>query len=250
MDSHDSPLKSYFLDLQRLRVHVNEGGCGPSVLMVHGAGGGSADFDVQAADLARYCHVYTIDLRGHGETPMPEDRLCAMEDFYLDLLEVVAALGLDKEPFSLVGHSFGGYLSARYAAEHQEGVGRLALLNTGGELPHGIAFRFLRHFSKDADTCKHFMPWLVTANSYVTSQLLHHSFEKWHCWDLYPQIKAPTLVVLGVFDPLIPLKLGRKMASLIPDCKVKLITSGGHLCMNDAPHEVSAILREHLLPGA
>ena len=226
-------------------LNVVEAGQGPTVLLVHGGAGSWANFTHQVRDLSRTHRIVAPDLRGHGSSPWPGPS--DADDFYRDLVALVS--GLDLPPrFALVGHSFGGYLSTRFAADHPERVSRLALLNTSGDLPRGLTYRFLETFSGGADLMREKFPWMVNTGSAVATCLMRRTLKQWDCWDLYPRIQAPTLVVLGTFDPLIPLRRGREMARRIPGARLEILPVGGHVSMAESPEQVTAWLRQ-LLEG-
>ena len=99
-----------------------EGGTGPDLLFLHGAGGVTADDPFLDALAAKY-HVYAPLLPGYGDSRgVPEIR--DMLDVTLHTWDVVEALGL-KDPI-LVGHSMGGMIAAEMAAIAPNEVSRLA----------------------------------------------------------------------------------------------------------------------------
>src|SRR5262249_55746112 len=60
------------------------------------------------------------------------------------------------------------------------------------------------------------------------------------------RIKAPTLIVSGDDDPLVPVTNARGMAGLIPDARLHIVRGGGHLVLFDSPDEVGAVLSSFL----
>jgi pimeloyl-ACP methyl ester carboxylesterase len=109
-------------------VRYFEGGSGPALVFLHGAGGLLPE-DPFLAALARRYRVYAPLLPGYGDS---EDcgELRDMIDFTLHSWDVVEALGLD-DPI-LVGHSMGGMIAAEMAAVAPNDVSRLALLAPAG----------------------------------------------------------------------------------------------------------------------
>ena len=105
-------------------VRYLEGGSGPNLLFLHGAGGVTAE-DPFLAALAQTHHVYAPLIPGYGDSEeCPEIR--DMLDFTLHTWDVAAALGL-KDPI-LVGHSMGGMIAAEMAAIQPNDVTRLGLI--------------------------------------------------------------------------------------------------------------------------
>jgi pimeloyl-ACP methyl ester carboxylesterase len=59
-------------------------------------------------------------------------------------------------------------------------------------------------------------------------------------------ISAPTLVVHGDADPLIPVANGRLLAERIPRAQLKIMPGVGHLPMWEAPDQLLSIIQEFL----
>ena len=94
----------------RADIHLIEGGSGPDLLFLHGAGGITADNPFLAA-LAEKYHVYAPLLPGYGESEECEN-IRTMLDFTLHCHDIMVALGLDiKWPKIRGGTEFqwGGY---------------------------------------------------------------------------------------------------------------------------------------------
>ena len=109
-------------------VRYFEGGSGPAVVFLHGAGGVTAEDPFLNALSARH-HVYAPLIPGYGDSQeAPEIR--DMLDFTLHTWDVVEALGL-KSPI-LVGHSMGGMIAAEMAAVAPNDLERLALIASAG----------------------------------------------------------------------------------------------------------------------
>jgi pimeloyl-ACP methyl ester carboxylesterase len=56
-------------------------------------------------------------------------------------------------------------------------------------------------------------------------------------WDRLPQITAPTLVITGARDVLIPAKNSELLAARIPGARLHVIPNAAHAFMNEAPDE-------------
>src|SRR5690606_23667299 len=76
--------------------------------------------------LARNHRVITIDLLGFGESPDGVDY--TVEEHVLWLERTIRSLRLTR-PFTVVGHSLGGLLLARYARRNPKRVRRLIMVN-------------------------------------------------------------------------------------------------------------------------
>jgi pimeloyl-ACP methyl ester carboxylesterase len=113
-----------------LRVRQQgDGTFGADFLLVHGLASNARLWDETAAVLVEAGHrTWAIDLRGHGESGLPEtgfDSGTAAKD----LAAACAQLGLSS--VIVAGQSWGGNVAVRFAAEHPELVTGLALVDGG-----------------------------------------------------------------------------------------------------------------------
>jgi pimeloyl-ACP methyl ester carboxylesterase len=121
------------IELRTIKTHhvpvqVLEGGSGPDLVVLHDAGGFTADHPFLGA-LAQHYRVYAPLLPGYGtsdEAPGIRDML----DVTLHTFDVVEALGL-KRPM-LLGCSLGGMIAAEMAAIAPHEVERLVLIAPAG----------------------------------------------------------------------------------------------------------------------
>lgn len=100
------------------------GGSGPSALLIHGFGADRMSWLANQSEIAKVASVFTLDLPGHGGTPLGEAvRVDAMA------AAVAAAIGRDGiGPVHLVAHSLGGAVSIVLAATRPDLVRSLALI--------------------------------------------------------------------------------------------------------------------------
>src|SRR5687767_6672211 len=93
---------------------VDDGGRGGvPVVFLHSYAGSRAHWSHQLAHLRKTRRAIAIDLRGHGESSAPANRVYSSTALAADVAAVVDALRLDR--FVLVGHSMGGSAAIAYA---------------------------------------------------------------------------------------------------------------------------------------
>lgn len=117
---------------QGLKLHyVDWGNQGaPVLLLVHGMRDHSRSWDWTAQALRRDWHIIAPDLRGHGDSQWSADGAYLNPFHVFDIADLVDTLG--SSPITIVGHSFGGNVCARYAAVFPERVRKLALIDSLG----------------------------------------------------------------------------------------------------------------------
>jgi pimeloyl-ACP methyl ester carboxylesterase len=123
------PVTERQLSLNGIATAVLEGGEGSPVLLLHGPGGYAAQWVFTIPHLAKTHRAIAPDLPGHGAsqafngTPDVERVLGWLDD----LIDCTCA----SAPV-LVGHTLGGAIAARYAAERGERVAALVLVDALG----------------------------------------------------------------------------------------------------------------------
>ena len=118
-------------------LHVEEFGdaSSPSVLFLHGGPGmGAYHFErFQADRLGHHLRLITVDQRGVlRSAPIPDGEPLGVMDVIEDCEALRVDLGVDR--WSIIGHSFGGYLAVLYARTHPTTVDRLVLDNASLDL--------------------------------------------------------------------------------------------------------------------
>ena len=101
-------------------------------MLVHGLGARRALWKRVAPELAREFTVFSFDLRGTGESERPAGPY-SLDDFVSDLRGVIEECELERP--ALVGHSFGGSIVLRYAAEHPGDVSSVVSIAGPVRLP-------------------------------------------------------------------------------------------------------------------
>jgi pimeloyl-ACP methyl ester carboxylesterase len=229
-------------------VRYVEGGSGPDLVFLHGAGGVTPE-DPFLAALARSHHVYAPLIPGYGDSEeAPEIR--DMLDFTLHTWDVVDALGL-KDPI-LVGHSMGGMIAAEMAAVQPHDVSRLALIAPAGlwDDAHPIPDMFtlmpyempavlfhdeqqgaaLLTAGRDVEDPNFLQTYLVTNARQLgmAGRILFPIPERGLASRLY-RIRARTVIVWGDSDRLIPPAYAHAFKKGIQGAELVSIPEAGHM---------------------
>jgi hypothetical protein len=121
-------------------LHVKGKTCGlPTILLLHGAAGTAASFADSFQHLSKAFHIISLDLPGFGRTCdvspcfVVGDKEEAM-DFFTDYIAEFLRF-FQVQQVVLLGHSFGGFVAARYAARFSASVSHLILVDAAGVLP-------------------------------------------------------------------------------------------------------------------
>jgi len=134
----------YFDSIDGTRLHMTACGKGKDTLFfVHGWTCNETIFRYQQEHFSDRYRVYTLELRGHGGSEIPESL-----DYHPERLaeDLEAAIRLvDPESFAVGGHSMGGFTAfkwfERFGSEYEGRLKGLAIIDsTGTDLTEGIIF--------------------------------------------------------------------------------------------------------------
>ncbi|KXC06285.1 alpha/beta fold hydrolase [Microbacterium hominis] len=199
-----------------------------TVVLIHGIGMGRKVFGDLVLHLQDHALVVAVDLPGYGDAPEPP-RTPTMER----MADLVAAYlrHLDRGPVVLLGHSMGTQVATEVAVRHPETVGRLVLVAPTVDRHHRRALRQLWRLGRDlwGESPK---VLLLGAREYVRAgphlrrkmrAMLAHHLEH-----AFPRIAAPTLVVRGEFDVVVPAPWFDEVVAAIPDARPFVIEGHRH----------------------
>lgn len=121
---------SYFRN-DGCQLHYEEYGQGSPVLLLHGLGSSTLDWENQKNALAEHYKVIIFDLRGHGRSDAPKQKY-SMAGFADDVLALLAHLEIEK--VHLVGISMGGMVAFQLAVDHPDRLLSLSVVNSSPEV--------------------------------------------------------------------------------------------------------------------
>jgi pimeloyl-ACP methyl ester carboxylesterase len=107
-------------------------GSGDPVLLVHGLGSSTRDWDPQVAALSTKFKVIVFDVRGHGRSDKPREQY-TVKLFARDTAALVRGLNLGA--VHVVGISMGGMIAFQLAVDAPELVRSLVIANSGPAMP-------------------------------------------------------------------------------------------------------------------
>ncbi len=222
-------------------------GSGPPVVLVHGLSGSSRWWRRNIGALTPYRRVYMLDLIGFGASRARHPFALAEAAGYLR--QWMDQVGLER--VSLVGHSMGGLIAAELAADAPERVDRLVLVDPAALpldahfLTHALSLlRELRYISPS------FLPVLLADTLRAGPFTFWRAATALMLADLRPKlelIRAPTLVIWGEYDALVPLALAQQLAQYLRYEELVVLKGAGHVSMWDRPQEFNRALVEFLM---
>jgi pimeloyl-ACP methyl ester carboxylesterase len=258
-----------YAELQDVRCYYELLGSGDPLLLIPGLGSTCATWDSVAGELSEAFTLIMPELRGVGRSTAKRPAR-NLSHLVSDLIELLDYLQLDQT--HVLGQSLGGIVAQRLAIDHPGRVNRLVLLSTGhrfGEYTREIARLLgnaLRYFPRDS--YERTFELLGTSPYYLDShpEAMETKLRRAHnagtprkaiirqlrCLGLNDvagrdyHILAPTLVLSGDSDSLIPPVYGERMADDIWNATFEVIPQCGHNMFTEKPHVVLPKIKKFL----
>ena len=256
-----------FVENQGAKIHWDELGQGPPVLLIMGLGYASCMWHRARPTLARQYRTLAFDNRGVGLSDVPPGpysiaTMAADAAAVLDAAEIVSA--------HVFGVSMGGMIAKEFALQFPARTRSLILGCTspggssairaeskvidillGRDMTPEQARTAILPYIYDASTPQALIDqdinlrrnWLPSPEGY-TAQL--QAIRAWEAYSRIAQITAPTLVIHGRSDGLIPAGNGELIARRIPGAKFVVLERASHMFLTDqtvrAMQEILAFL--------
>jgi pimeloyl-ACP methyl ester carboxylesterase len=248
-----------------LKARVHEAGKGAPLVFLHGAGGLFKEEPLLERLAARF-HVFAPEWPGYG-TEGGEDKLEDMLDFALHGWDLVEALGLERP--AVIGHSMGGMIAAEMACVANRALEKLVLIAPAGlwidSLPIPDIFSMLPFelvgalFADPKNGEKFLTGGIDFSNPEALQQFLVQNSRRLGTAGkiLFPipnrrvskrlyRLTAPTLIVWGKADKLIPPPYADRWQQLVPHARLALVEGGGHMVPQEQPDAVAAEIERFL----
>jgi pimeloyl-ACP methyl ester carboxylesterase len=238
-----------FIEADGFRIRYMEGGSGPALVHLHGAGGLrlTPGHDI----LARHCRVVAFEMPGFGASA-ENARSADMAALAATMAAAVAALGIGR--FNLWGTSFGGRCACWLAVQFPERLEALVLEAPAAIRPEGtrppsgtpeeIARMLFAHPERVGP-----LPPVDPAIRDKTQALVRRLSGPHRDPDLERRLHGlgvPTLVLFGTLDRVIPPEMGRHYKALLPNGHFVLVYDAGHGISSDRPEAFGDVVLDFL----
>jgi pimeloyl-ACP methyl ester carboxylesterase len=229
-------------------------GSGPPLLLIHGLGGDADEWAFCFEPLSQRHRVLALDLLGFGRSDKP------LIDYTIaGFVEVVdrslKTLGVERP--TLIGSSLGGWIASAFALKHPDSISKLVLADSAGvwanltELGMDPHVSTRAHMSEVFDRVFHdkrlvtdelvdlaYEQHLARGDGHTIASLVRNLGSGGERLDsVISRIQAPTLIVWGQQDEIIPLAAGELTHQLIRGSELVVIPECGHVPALEKPAE-------------
>src|SRR5258708_29028031 len=262
LDRSAAGLRQHEIQVDDHRIVYSDGGHGETVLLLHGFGAESGNWNRMAKFLTKKYRVIVPCLPGWGTSTRLPDASYAYPEQVERVHRFVQEMKLTR--FHLVGHSMGGGIAARYAARYHDEVATLGLIAAHGLIePNASTLR--RAVEQHGEN------WLLVKSPQDFETLMTHLFvkrpyaprvvvkyleqdairkceqnrkifddlQKNHppLLDQLAKIQAPALVIWGDHDELVDGSAEEVFKRGIKSAEVLILKNSGHMPLVENPRE-------------
>jgi pimeloyl-ACP methyl ester carboxylesterase len=274
----DPPVERIVRDItaRGVRMRVVEAGQGSPLVLIHGFLVSHREYDDIIDPLARRFRVIAPDLPGFGESekPSPTRYPYGLETFAEAIADLIAAFGVGRA--AILGHSMGAAVALTLAADHPELVQRLVLedalcypfpLSVKARIPllpiiGAIVFKqlygralFRAYFREDvfrpgadfplARIDRHYDLFNTPSSRESAYAVMRAILDTRPVVARVTRVTAPSLVIWGREDRLIPVASAQRLARELPSARLEIMDAG-HSPHEERPREFVALCTEFL----
>lgn len=252
--------------VDNITLHYETHGEGEPLLMLHGLGSSSRDWDFQIPALAKKYRVIAPSLRGFGESDKPDGPYTVMQ-YARDAVALLNHLGIERS--HVFGFSMGGAVAFQLAVEFQHRLKSLIVVNSqpSFELDHwrkhlmvltriGMANlmgmeRMTRYLAKkmfprpEQKSLRQKMAERYCKNDKTAYLTALRALAGWSVEDLIADITVPTLVLAGEYD-FTPVAEKQSFVDKMPNAALKVVRDSRHGTPYDQHRIVNSLVLDFL----
>jgi 3-oxoadipate enol-lactonase len=256
-----------FTENQAAKIYWDEQGSGEPLLLIMGLSYPSYMWHRTRPLLAQNFRTIAFDNRGIGQSDVPPGV------YPISQMASDAAAVLDAAKVSsahVFGVSMGGMIAQEFTLQYPQRVRSLILGCTNAGGPHAVRAAaevlqlLMRQGMTPEEAKEAIIPYIYDAATpraridedmairmkwYPTPQGYLGQLQGILAWEAYSriaQIKAPTLIIHGETDQLIPVANARLLAERMPHAQLVLIPHAGHIFETDQPTIANRAITEFL----
>ena len=246
----------------------------PTLVLLHGYLSSSFCYRKLIPYLKNQFNIIAVDLPPFGQSGKKYNYIYSFENIAQSIVHFLEKKGLKS--FTIIGHSMGGQIALQLTKNRPDLIERAVLLCSSGYLPSFSkkmkALSYLPFFSlgvryylgksgleknlqntvynKDLidDTMRHGYLQPFTSGWQIFRAMGRMVRDKQDdlVEDELKTIDKPCLLIWGREDQVVPLKIGERLASDLPQSKLVVLDRTGHLLPEEKPETVSQLIKDFL----
>lgn len=264
-----------YITIKGRQLFAEDRGSGFPVLFGHSYLWDRNMWEPQVAVLSAHYRCIVPDLWGHGRSDLPPQSPYPVEALAEDFWALTQSLGLNR--FAVVGLSVGGMWGIHLALNHPEAVTALVVMDSYvGPEPEETRVRYFGMLDmvekagmippplQEVLLPIFFSPVTLQQNPHLPERFRsalaaippeqipgivavgRGIFARSSILERLPELKVPTLIIVGEDDRPRPPHEAEEMARLIPGARLEVIPQAGHISNLEQPERVTSLIVEFL----
>ena len=253
------------IDGHKIR-YLESGNSDQTLVLVHGLGASAERWNNVIPIFSKNFKVIVPDLIGFGYSDKP--LLDYTPEFFSDFLHKFFIESAIDDPF-VVGSSLGGQISAEYASTRPSNVKKLVLVSPAGIMKQStpaLDAYIMAALYPNEQNAKNAFEMMEGSGNAVHSDIVSGFIERMHLpnaklafmstilglknsdplTEKLQKISAPTLVIWGSDDPVIPITYADSFVSSVEDCRFFRMDGCGHTPYVQDPKTFSSRVMDFL----
>ena len=245
----DAGPRGRYITANGVKLHYIEyPGEGPNVVLIPGITSPAITWGFVGQRLREFCRVLILDNRGRGLSSAGATLGYDLVDYAADTSGLIAQLGLDRPV--VLGHSMGGRIALRLAADYPEQVGRAIIADppvTGpGRRSYPVPVDWYldgidaasrgEELDTSSPLVRNWTPeqlalraeWLPTCDKTAVARS-HESFHTEDIHSLLPAIRCPVHLIYAELGNTVSDDDAEEFRNMTEDCTVTKIDGAGHM---------------------
>lgn len=228
------------------------------LILIHGAGGSYLHWPSEIRRMSGE-NTLAIDLPGHGKSGGEGEQ--TIDAYVQTVVSFLDDMGLDQP--TIVGHSMGSAIAQWLCLNHPERVRGLVLIGAGARLRvHPDILRLSASETTYPEVVSMVMDWAFSSQApkrlvdlagermaQVPPAVVHNDFLACNAFDMRDQVREiqqPVLVICGSEDQMTPVRFSQFLVEELPDSRLEIIPTAGHMVMLEQPETVAKLIREFI----
>jgi len=234
-----SGARGQFLAIGNLELYYEESGAGNPLLLLHGFGGCTQNWQPFVEEFAKQYRVINVDFRGHGYSTNPDNTFTHREAAN-DIFLFLEKLNIDR--FSAMGMSSGGMILLHMATQQPNRIDAMILLSTTTHFPEQARaiMRRASFATMPSEVRTMYRECAKRGDEQIEQLISQFNALSENDDDMnfteqsLSGIKSRTLIVHGDRDQFFPSTVAENLHRSIPGSTLWLVPNGDHSFVFDA----------------
>ena len=246
--------------------YLESGKSNDCIVLIHGLGASAERWKFVIPEFSKHYKVIVPDLIGFGHSDKP--LVDYTTDFFTDFLgNFLQKLEIKKT--HIIGSSLGGQITAEFTSKNQDMIENLILVSPSGIMKHStpaLDAYVLAALYPNIEGAKNAFQMMAGPTKKINDEIISDFVERMKLPNAkmafmstllglknaevitksLAKISAPSLIVWGENDPVIPIKYADDFVSSIKDCRFVTMDDCGHTPYVDDPKRFSKLVLDFL----